>query len=120
MGSLAHGKRESGKGEKPDDRWAVPLCAGCHLDGPGATRHIDALLEVPELTAIQYVIGAGAEIGAGAVIGPGTVVGPASRVGRRARLARSILWPSSRVAAGLVIEDAVVIGRRAAWVLGRS
>jgi hypothetical protein len=31
-----------------------------HLDGPGATRHIDALLEIPQLTAIQYVIGAGA------------------------------------------------------------
>lgn len=30
-----------------------------HLDGPGATRHIDALLEVPEIQAIQYVPGAG-------------------------------------------------------------
>jgi hypothetical protein len=30
-----------------------------HLDGPGATNHIDALLEVPELRAIQYVTGAG-------------------------------------------------------------
>jgi hypothetical protein len=23
-------KRETGKGEKPDDRWALPLCPGCH------------------------------------------------------------------------------------------
>ncbi len=30
-----------------------------HLDGPGATRHIDALLEVPGLEAIQYVAGSG-------------------------------------------------------------
>ena len=30
-----------------------------HLDGPGATKHIDALLEVPEIRAIQYVTGAG-------------------------------------------------------------
>ncbi|HUV39441.1 MAG TPA: hypothetical protein VMY39_07485 [Planctomycetota bacterium] len=30
-----------------------------HLDGPGATKHIDALLEIPELRAIQYVTGAG-------------------------------------------------------------
>ena len=31
-----------------------------HLDGPNATRHIDALLTVPEIQAIQYVPGAGA------------------------------------------------------------
>ncbi|MCC7146245.1 MAG: hypothetical protein IT443_07340 [Phycisphaeraceae bacterium] len=30
-----------------------------HLDGPGATRHIDALLEVPYLEAIQFVPGSG-------------------------------------------------------------
>lgn len=26
------GKRECGMGEKPDDRYAVPLCTGCHID----------------------------------------------------------------------------------------
>ena len=31
-----------------------------HLDGPGATRHIDALLDVPSLQAIQFVPGNGA------------------------------------------------------------
>ena len=30
-----------------------------HLDGPGAARHIDALLDVPELQAIQFVPGSG-------------------------------------------------------------
>ena len=30
-----------------------------HLDGPGAARHIDALLELPELHAIQFTPGAG-------------------------------------------------------------
>ena len=31
-----------------------------HLDGPGAVRHLDALLSLPELDAIQWVPGAGA------------------------------------------------------------
>lgn len=30
-----------------------------HLDGPGALRHLDALLAVPEIQAIQWVFGAG-------------------------------------------------------------
>lgn len=30
-----------------------------HLDGPGAARHIDTLLEHNEIQAIQYVVGAG-------------------------------------------------------------
>lgn len=32
-----------------------------HLDGPGALRHLDALLAIPELDAIQWVFGAGNE-----------------------------------------------------------
>jgi hypothetical protein len=32
-----------------------------HLDGPGALRHLDSLLEIPELHAIQFVFGAGNE-----------------------------------------------------------
>lgn len=28
-----------------------------HLDGPGADRHLDALLEIPELTCIQWIRG---------------------------------------------------------------
>jgi len=31
-----------------------------HLDGPGAARHLDSLLELPKLTGIQWVPGAGA------------------------------------------------------------
>jgi hypothetical protein len=30
-----------------------------HLDGPNALRHLDSLLEVPEINAIQWVYGAG-------------------------------------------------------------
>lgn len=30
-----------------------------HLDGPGAAKHYQALLDTPEITAIQYVTGAG-------------------------------------------------------------
>jgi len=30
-----------------------------HLDGPGALKHLDALLEIKELSAIQWVYGAG-------------------------------------------------------------
>ncbi len=34
-------------------------CSVYHLDGPGAIRHLDALLGIPELNAIQWVQGAG-------------------------------------------------------------
>jgi hypothetical protein len=34
-------------------------CAIFHLDGPDAARHVDTLIETPEITAIQYVVGAG-------------------------------------------------------------
>jgi hypothetical protein len=55
-------------GPKPFERLFLPDIARAaatagrsifHLDGPGATRHINALLEVPEIQAIQYVPGAG-------------------------------------------------------------
>lgn len=32
-----------------------------HLDGPGALRHLDSLLDIPELNAVQWVFGAGNE-----------------------------------------------------------
>ena len=32
-----------------------------HLDGPDALRHLDSLLEIPELNAVQWVCGAGNE-----------------------------------------------------------
>ncbi|HSV75074.1 MAG TPA: hypothetical protein VLH79_15040 [Chthonomonadales bacterium] len=32
-----------------------------HLDGPGAIRHLDAILEVPRLGAVQWVYGSGNE-----------------------------------------------------------
>jgi len=32
-----------------------------HLDGPGALRHLDTILEIPELHAVQWVPGAGRE-----------------------------------------------------------
>lgn len=32
-----------------------------HLDGPGALRHLDSILEIKELDVIQWVCGAGAE-----------------------------------------------------------
>jgi hypothetical protein len=33
-----------------------------HLDGPGALRHLDTLLSIPELNAVQFVPGAGNEV----------------------------------------------------------
>ena len=30
MGNLARGKEPTGMQQKPDDKWAVPLCYGCH------------------------------------------------------------------------------------------
>ena len=32
-----------------------------HLDGPGALRHLDSILSIPELNALQWVFGAGNE-----------------------------------------------------------
>ncbi len=32
-----------------------------HVDGPGALRHLDSLLSIPELDAVQWVFGAGNE-----------------------------------------------------------
>lgn len=40
QGAPAYGKRETGMGEKPDDRWALPLCVVCHLDGAQALHHV--------------------------------------------------------------------------------
>lgn len=33
-------KRDTGKGETPSDRWALPLCGRCHLNGPRALHRI--------------------------------------------------------------------------------
>jgi membrane carboxypeptidase/penicillin-binding protein PbpC len=32
MGNLDYDKRPTGMGERPDDKWTVPLCVGCHMD----------------------------------------------------------------------------------------
>lgn len=40
MSSLALGKREVGKAERPSDKWAVPLCVACHMDGPEAQHRV--------------------------------------------------------------------------------
>jgi hypothetical protein len=40
MSCLARNKRGCGKGEKPDDRWCVALCAGCHLDNPQSVHRL--------------------------------------------------------------------------------
>lgn len=40
MASVEHGKRSTGIGERPDDRWCVPLCPGCHLDDDRAQHKI--------------------------------------------------------------------------------
>ena len=34
MGSVKHGKRQTGMGERPDDKWTLPICAHDHLNGP--------------------------------------------------------------------------------------
>lgn len=40
---VALGKRDTGKAEKPDDAWTVPLCAEHHTDGPDAQHKGDEL-----------------------------------------------------------------------------
>jgi hypothetical protein len=32
VGSINHEKRSTGMGEKPSDRWVVPLCRPCHTE----------------------------------------------------------------------------------------
>lgn len=38
-GSLEHDKRPTGKGEKPSDRWTLPLCPPHHTGDVRVTRH---------------------------------------------------------------------------------
>lgn len=38
FGSKFYGKRSVGMSEKPDDRWAVPLCRECHTSQHNAVR----------------------------------------------------------------------------------
>ena len=40
MQSLEWEKRETGKGERPSDKWVTPLCHECHLDGLYAQHKI--------------------------------------------------------------------------------
>lgn len=40
VGNPEVGKRSTGIGEKPSDRWAVPLCADCHLDAPDSQHQM--------------------------------------------------------------------------------
>lgn len=39
-----YGKRHSGKQEKPDDRWAVPLCPSCHRLGKEAQHNMSEFI----------------------------------------------------------------------------
>ena len=34
-----YSKLDTGRGRKPDDKWAVPLCADCHREGPEAQHN---------------------------------------------------------------------------------
>jgi len=45
----------------PSIRWETEYldCSVFHLDGPGALMHLDALMDLPRLNAIQWVYGAG-------------------------------------------------------------
>lgn len=43
MASAIFDKRPSGIAEKPSDKFCVPLCADCHLNGPEAQHHIGEL-----------------------------------------------------------------------------
>lgn len=40
LSSAAHGKRKTGIGQKPADKWAVPLCPGCHTRDPDSQHQI--------------------------------------------------------------------------------
>ncbi len=38
-GSIPHGKRPTGAGERPSDRWTVPICPAHHREGPDAQHN---------------------------------------------------------------------------------
>lgn len=40
MTSAAHGKPNAGVGNKPDDKWTVPLCHWCHVEGPQGQHRV--------------------------------------------------------------------------------
>lgn len=41
MADPTRGKRETGKGEKPSDKFCVPLCASCHREAPDAQHRMN-------------------------------------------------------------------------------
>lgn len=42
LNSAAHGKRQA-MGQKPDDKWSVPLCRGCHTQDSDAQHKVGEL-----------------------------------------------------------------------------
>lgn len=40
MAAPEHGKPYTGKAEKPDDRFTLPLCDRCHVSGPQAQHTV--------------------------------------------------------------------------------
>lgn len=54
-GSLKHGKRTTGLGEKPSDQWTVPLCPRDHRNGPDA-QHLSNEAHWWELRGIDPLV----------------------------------------------------------------
>jgi hypothetical protein len=76
-GCLSRGKRPTGAGEKPSDRWAVPLCEDHHLRGQHAENELawwakqgrDPFALAIELWGISGDIAAGRFIISGSAVG---------------------------------------------------
>lgn len=55
IGDLLRDKRPTGKGEKPSDKWAVPLCHRCHME---QHRHGERIFwEAQRIDPIAVAIG---------------------------------------------------------------
>jgi hypothetical protein len=99
MAHLEIGKRETGKQEKPDDKWALPLCQWCHLDGPESQHKIGeekfwGLAEINpfELAQKLYVEYGGT---GGKPQRPRTTIKPRLPKEKRAKIQqRKATWPS--------------------------
>lgn len=65
MASAEVGKRETGGAEKPDDRWAVPLCAWCHRTGADSQHNIgeERFWKIAEINPIRLAQDLYAEYG---------------------------------------------------------
>lgn len=66
-GSLEHGKRSTGKAEKPHDRWTTPLCPIHHVNSNASQHHVgeEAFWEALHIDPFELCLALNAAFAAG-------------------------------------------------------